>query len=377
MQISHVRIQNFRQFEDLKLDFTDPLGRVRDLTLLIGPNGSGKTTVLDAIAAAIGPTTELPSTRTSLKLSPPSIVRKGALCAKVTCRLRFTEDEIAATRALFEYSGDDKEVPDAREAELTWTYPDPQRRIRRGYAAWNPWGAWTLLKGRVYLARLLGLSSHVDLEWFRRVGRVITVDQQRTALAKVIRQDIARIIQGDVGESEEEDSRWTSDPRTILLDLAVKSSIPGPTDDEFQRIKERYAEICAPRRILGPVRDEMGALDVRFSDGSHEYGYDGVSSGEAMVLLFLIKMVSERIHRSIVLVDEVELHQHPVWQRRLLHLLTRVGDENQIIATSHSSYLRDVVPRDAVREVVPRSGTINLGALGDSETSEDADSSDG
>jgi predicted ATP-binding protein involved in virulence len=75
-----------------------------------------------------------------------------------------------------------------------------------------------------------------------------------------------------------------------------------------------------------------------------------------MLLLFLIRMVTEHVHQSIVLVDEIELHQHPLWQRKLLYLLPRIGQNNQIIATTHSAYLRDVLPREA---------TIDLGELGD------------
>ena len=61
MKLAKLRIENFRQLgsaaKPFELDFTDALGRVREFTLLVGPNGCGKTTILDAIAAAIGPTT--------------------------------------------------------------------------------------------------------------------------------------------------------------------------------------------------------------------------------------------------------------------------------------------------------------------------------
>jgi predicted ATP-binding protein involved in virulence len=75
-----------------------------------------------------------------------------------------------------------------------------------------------------------------------------------------------------------------------------------------------------------------------------------------MLLLFLIRMVTEYINQSIVLIDEIELHQHPLWQRKLLYLLPKIGRNNQIIATTHSAHLRDVIPREAV---------IDLGHLGD------------
>jgi predicted ATP-binding protein involved in virulence len=83
-----------------------------------------------------------------------------------------------------------------------------------------------------------------------------------------------------------------------------------------------------------------------FSDGECDYRYDGLSSGEQMVLLFLLRFVSEHIHKSIVLIDEVELHQHPLWQRKLLNMLPKMGRDNQFILTTHSAYVRDIMPQD-------------------------------
>ena len=59
---------------------------------------------------------------------------------------------------------------------------------------------------------------------------------------------------------------------------------------------------------------------------------------------------------AVVLIDEMELNQHPIWQRKLLHMIPQMGEDNQIIATTHSPYLRDAVRPDAV---------IDLGSLGD------------
>jgi predicted ATP-dependent endonuclease of OLD family len=63
MKVAKVEIENFRHIEHLELDFTDSVGRVRDVSLIVGPNTSGKTTVLDAIALGLGVLTELTSYR--------------------------------------------------------------------------------------------------------------------------------------------------------------------------------------------------------------------------------------------------------------------------------------------------------------------------
>ena len=80
MRIAKATIENFRQIQDLELDFTDSLGRVRDTSLIVGPNTSEKKTVLEALAicVGVGVGTELPFTRPNLRITPRTIVRKGA-----------------------------------------------------------------------------------------------------------------------------------------------------------------------------------------------------------------------------------------------------------------------------------------------------------
>lgn len=355
MKILRATIENFRQIEHTDLDFTDSLGRPRSRLLLVGPNGCGKTTVLDALAAALGPTSELPATRHDLTLAP-ALVRRGALKARVSCDVRFTPDERAAVREVFALAERTERVPNVEDVTLTWTYPD--ERSRWGYTACKPRNAWTLFKGRVTLARLLRVGRG-DAEAFKRIGGVFTVSQQRSALTRSIPRDMWEIISGAAAPAGQE-QMVTSDLRAVLLELAVKAQVAGPAgrEDDFHRLTREFERLCAPRRLLGVVRDERDRFDLRFTDGRYEYGFDGLSGGEAMVLLLLTRLVADRMHRSVLFADEVELHQHPLWQRRLWDLLGRMGEGNQIIATTHSPYLRDVVPDDDV---------IRLGDLGDAE----------
>lgn len=397
MKLARLRIENFRQLgtpgAPVDFNFTDALGRVRDLTLLVGPNTSGKTTILDAIAAALGPRLGMPTLRPGFTLSPRTVVRRGALHTAVTCWLRFSPAEIAATRGIFQLAGISEKVPDAPEVKLIWTYPNPNPpsvststfvfSLPMGTASNPSWGSgnlvpvnpalpddgliqckpepgWLLLKGREQAARLLA-TGRTDWNSLQQVGGVFTFDQERTGLGKTISRQVWNIIHGTAEAARENEVLRTTDPRTILIDLALQSLVPsiatkGQLPDGFRLIQERYARVCTPRRIEGAVRDELGEFDVYFTDGENKYPYGGLSSGEKNVLLLLIRFVAEHMHQSVVLIDELELNEHPLWQRKLLHLLPHMGDGNQIIATTHSPYLRDAVPPEAV---------IDLGDLDD------------
>ena len=203
MKLARVQIENFRHLgsreKPFVLDFTDALGRVRDFTLLVGPNTTGKTTILDAIALALGRTVGMAALRPDFKVSPRTVVRRGELQAKVTCWLRFNTEEIVATRDIFRLAELSEKVPDTPEVKLTWIYPAPGKPSTSpvrpiavvtgtpagtlsipvpGFFSWTPQygivstrnlppsdygviqcepeGSWVLLHGREQAARLLG-----------------------------------------------------------------------------------------------------------------------------------------------------------------------------------------------------------------------------
>jgi DNA repair exonuclease SbcCD ATPase subunit len=55
MYLRHIQVSNLRLIRDLQLSFLDDRGEPRRWTVLIGKNGMGKTSILQAIAlAAVG-----------------------------------------------------------------------------------------------------------------------------------------------------------------------------------------------------------------------------------------------------------------------------------------------------------------------------------
>jgi len=352
MKLLSVHIKNFRCISDLTLDFRDDLGRPRDLTMLLGPNGAGKTTILDAIYCCLGINTELVQWRTGFELSAWHVVRKGAYSAEVSCQVRFDDEEREATRQLFKLAQDSNEVPDVSDVSVKWQYPDHTGQSNLGSAVCEPDGAWTLLKGRRYAYRLLQ-TEVIKPDLLGRTGRVVLYDQQRTLLGQQIPDDIHELI-ATPGPSPRDViapiNRPVTDPRKMLIGLAVQSKMARRSadaqeghPDPFQTLKEAFGKVCAPHKLIDVVRSDAG-FEIIFGHGSNEYRYEGLSGGEQMVLLFLLDFVYRRLSKSIVLVDELELHQHPSWQTGLLYRLQKAGNDNQLIVTTHSRYLRDVAP---------------------------------
>lgn len=132
----------------------------------------------------------------------------------------------------------------------------------------------------------------------------------------------------------------------ILTNLAIRALVaqdPKATErEDFARLKQLYERVCHPHTMGELINTEHG-LDMGFQSDRSRYLYDGLSSGQQMILLMLLQFATRRIHRSIVLIDELELHLHPLWQSRLYNALTSLGEDNQYFFTTHSTHLRDTI----------------------------------
>jgi hypothetical protein len=358
MKLELLEIDNFRGIEHLRLDCRDELGLIPDRLPIVGPNASGKTAILDAISLTLMPITELVGLREGLALSPVSLVRRDALEAHATCHLRFSADEIAATNELFALIGRPTHVTEScREVRVNWQFPDPQDKYRTGRSICEPHESWALFKARVNAVRSLRVPGVSSL--LARLPGVCLFDQQRTGLAQRISRrelellGISSEVEGNgsagEGEGSEPGRVLVKEPRVLLLRLAMRAQArqaPGATSaKDFKRLQDLFAQICQPHHLCGTIDTDTG-LDLEFEGPQGIYRYDGLSSGQQMILLLLLAFATRRIHHSIVLIDELELHLHPLWQDRLYYSLPQLGSDNQFLFTTHSTYLRDSIRDD-------------------------------
>ncbi len=93
-----------------------------------------------------------------------------------------------------------------------------------------------------------------------------------------------------------------------------------------------------------------------------EFSFEQLSDGEKMLLL-LVCDIAYRLSEispstptasilsgsGIVLIDEIDIHLHPKWQRNVLPALTKTFPNIQFIATTHSAQVISRVQRESVR----------------------------
>ena len=347
MKLEHLHIQNFRGIRDLEIDFTDDLDRVRNLTLIVGPNGSGKTSILDAIWFGLRGNSSGDKQRKSFREGPEYVVTSGKNFAQADYRISISDEELKLMqkwgKELAKLWHESSFILDSKTASLGWTYPaqtgyrevltlKAKKEIFVGYKRKGNGADWNIVQGRKY-ADELQKSTAQPLADLDKVGGIYLFEDER--------QIIANPVANYKPFSEEDEA--IDDLRFMLIDLGIKDKLGRVSEQDswYQIVKDSYNYICAPH-TMGEVyaTSSGGEYEIEFKDADGKsYGFDGLSSGERSVLNFMVQYVYKRMTNSIVLIDELELHLHPTWQRRLMQNLLRLDDGNQFIITTHSPAL--------------------------------------
>ncbi|MBI2899319.1 MAG: AAA family ATPase [Planctomycetes bacterium] len=393
MRILRARVRNYRAIQDLELQFTDRLGAPQPVTVLAGPNGCGKTSLLFAITNALRGvlgyrTDDVPvpcrddirfpvGSATGWTTTPPEI--------RVEVDLHFDEIERQRIPDLYRVLGQPKPPPlPGDNLRVTWSYPpspDPDgSRPPWWYSSVSPslpnvrfWLTARQRAIRAWLQRRPGIRAtfldDIGGLWFfpqdRNLQTRVLGDQQGGRRAA--EQDFEESSEPNRGKNEQDDEyskerarfRTVSEILHYLSDYARGRVENLPDERNFEkRIQDLFDAVCTPKRYRGYLYrqdDPLGAPILQ--DGSHEYPLSHAASGEQVILEYITRLSFPRpMNRSVVIIDEPEVHLHPTWVRQLYLALPKLGETNQYILSSHSPELRKRSAAD--------NALIDLGELG-------------
>lgn len=358
MKLHSLRVQNFRAIEDSKtLDFTDSLGKPQTVKLIVGPNGGGKTSILDAIQVVVKSleNSQNPELREGLEFSVQQLVHNSNSRIKKHAIISFEysieKDEAVTINNVCQTLGFHLDFPRnnfdippvSSPAIVIWEYPKHQREkdfsisMKPAMVA-KPLGA----RGKLKMA--LSKNS-INRSTFERVGGVCYLDQRRSLMLiqNFDRNNADNLLHNDV-------LSWLREFYGKHLTWNKEKS----GESYWERVQRLFNKICYPTEIIGLESDEDKDTLILRKNGI-EYDLLQMSSGEHQILRILVGLVSERAKNSIVLIDEVELHLHPAWQARLIQVLREDKESNnQYIFTTHSPFVKGLFYEDEI---------IDLGAL--------------
>ncbi|MCE2696686.1 MAG: AAA family ATPase [Nostocales cyanobacterium LE14-WE4] len=354
MKIQSLKLKHFKKFRDQELDFTDPeTGLAQDLIVLIGMNGAGKTSILQAIAAILG-------TATGRLKKPADLDWPGfnydllgrnwrGFPSHVTINIQFSKSELQAVgefqQKLQELGRDLLPPAQKHLVTLKWQGDD----VKADSAA-----ELFQFKGREYAKQLFRSEG---FPVFERVGTVFWYTEQRTATS-LTPEDPENKLEITEDLLRARLARWQTvhqkngkNFRHGQKDLYAFR--PGQKD--LYAEMERIYQAVFPGRVFQGVEirdniDEIFSKEPWFYlyDGKNYYEISEMSGGERAIFPMLIDFMSWNIHNSVILIDEIELHLHPPMQQALLRALPKLGKNNQFIITTHSDYVAQLVPESSI-----------------------------
>ncbi|MEI6443155.1 MAG: AAA family ATPase [Nostocales cyanobacterium ELA583] len=354
MKLHSLEIKNFRAIKDISLDFTDLLSRPRPINLVVGPNGSGKTSILDAIHVVVKvfENPQNPELREGLEYNVQQLVRGRANITQITFEYSIEKNEAEAINDVYSSLGlkqhfnlSKSVTPLESPAKVIWYYPSRKPNNLCDHDM-SPRNSIRVLGARGRASQAISKNRQTS-QIFDRIGGVCYLDQRRTVrLFKTFnKQNI-------------EDQNAHSDVLSWLIEYYRKHrtwSEEKYGESYWKRVQRLFNKICFPSELIG-LESGPDSDTLILKRNGVEYDLLQMSSGEHQILRILVGLAADTARNSIVLIDEVELHLHPAWQKRLIQVLRGDDSNNQYIFTTHSP---------TVAEMFYDSEIINLGDLGE------------
>ena len=353
MNIKKLSLQNFRCFERLDVVFPE------QYAVLIGINGAGKSSILDALSIAFGsfltgcgmPAINLHKSDARYQIynhsgegtqdifipnrEPQYPVRIGAEMQEVDGK------QISWVRALNSDTG----RTTIGEARPIMNYAESlNHRVRKNLPVIMPLLAY-YGTGRLWLPKRLKRS---------------------TTMSKVPSRMKGYLDALDAASNEKLMLEWFQRAANLEYKSKAKTGEPLPI---FQAVKNTMARFY--KGIDDNILDIIIEYDLVYSDieiivsskdGNHSslplrYLSDGIKSMLSMVADIAYRMATLNPHlgatviestEGIVLIDEIDMHLHPSWQKKILQNLCRTFPKVQFIVTTHAPAVLSNVPSNHI-----------------------------
>ncbi|HNI43401.1 MAG: AAA family ATPase [Chitinophagales bacterium] len=334
MKIKSITLQNYKRFVEKQTINFHHNDQINDITLLIGKNGTGKSTILQAIVCVVA-SAALVNTRPS-NIDYPGFVFKhihsGNQPARITVELTFSEAELEATYTFAQQllaMGDafkHIEIPN-REQTISLKLMQLYDRIET-----TPIGSLSQTKGYEYATILSQFVPDPRL-LFEQVGTIYWYSEQRTSYSLSQKEQI--------GQTNIENLRKLL-VQLSNFNVAVQSkniTLSEGQQNFYEKLEQNYRIMFPGHRFVGAVpnfNNPYAPAEFFLSDGTNHYEIEEISAGERAVFPLLLDFSLNNINNSIIVIDESELHLHPSLHAHFLNILPQLGKNNQFFIATHS-----------------------------------------
>lgn len=375
--------------ESIDIEFNE------DITIFVGRNGSGKTTILKLLWFMISGNLERISGEIDFESADlwtdryriiyeyvrPSMPERGSEITKRVIRRSRTrhkpykivyypmrDGEIASEGVEFNSMERDLEINDLNSivaSSGSSVFFPTFRRFEGGYSIDS------LYNSRSYVGPSRQSKTKLD-ELIAEISDAISVDRHKFVIS-FSAADITQMVtnhyaqasaqyqeaQGDIGRQVIEDIRRYKYSIRRMNDSVYANELIESIESKVNKMESDRGIFMEPifvltdfmSRILNKSVDIFGSIDIM--DNGNSIPIDALSAGEKQMVSFLC--YNAFYNYSPIFIDEPELSLNGDWQRLLFKELERQNPTNQYILSTHSPFVYSAF----------RDKTINLNTSGD------------
>ena len=317
MKIKNLHIEEYNGLENLDINFESE-GKVLNLIVLAGVNGSGKTRVLESIRYWF------------------EMFRSKA----VNVELFYEENEREVLKSLMNSEGL-TEIEKEMQKEIEYT--DCLRNIK----FYNYDYRHNKTENQNYNSKIISRSFE-KLKIFPKIIYVPTeinfekIKKAQTNLKKEYSfinivdsyeiKDIPSYIATRISKvaNEEEDLTMGQVRKKVFVEI------------------NGIFEILESDVKLSEISKDENSMPIFTNSSGKKFGINELSSGEKQLFLRTLAIKMLEPENSIIMIDEPELSLHPRWQQKIIDVYKKIGKNNQIILATHSPYILGSVEKESI-----------------------------
>jgi predicted ATP-binding protein involved in virulence len=353
MKVKRLKMQSFRGISDLTLDF-NPL----EPTVLIGANGAGKSSVLDCLAIVLSIYTIPAFILSANSSNNQNLMEFGRLLATTESWLCTVSDE-SFKQPIFE---DDIQIGSNQTSNEALFFLNSQDVT---FSTHKLQGIPIEPKDMPGTASILRSIHRQASQVIAREGRLnipIAVYYRVNRSVSDVPVDI--INDNDLAFNPFSQSIYGGQTNFESLFRWFRSLEDLENEERREHAEYRNPQLEAVRQAIASLQPGFDNLQIRrrpparmtVTKQGQELTLNQLSDGEK-TMLALTGDLARRLAianpslpdplkgEGIVLIDEIELHLHPQWQRGIIPKLTQTFPNCQFIITTHSpQVISDVKP---------------------------------
>lgn len=329
MKIKNIKLKNFRCFEELDIDLNERCN------VIVGVNGAGKSTILDALAISIGTYFAKIPTAYSLPIQKEDVLRKSYLTGSIIST-EYQFPVVISTEGI------------ANGKFIEWS-----RELNGLKNKTTVKNASNLIEvGHIQQQNIQNGVTDTTLPIFAYYGTGRLYKKKNNRITKL---DIKKSSRLDgytdalsLGTNEKQLLRWFED--MTLIKIQEDREIP-----ELKTVKtaiEKCFEIgnkdVTDVSINYSVKSKDIEVSYRKNNEIEKLPLHMFSDG-IRITLTMVADIATRMAKlnpqlldnvletpGVILIDEIDMHLHPSWQSRIITSLLETFTNIQIITTTHS-----------------------------------------